>query len=83
MDDQRFARLEVRVDEIKDDVAEIKAEQKINAYTMSELREYIKEQSETVKAHVSGDDKIIQEIGPIIEEFRYQQESRRRRIQKM
>lgn len=79
MDDSRFARLETRVDEIKDDVAEVKAEQKMTNATNAEMRDSIKELTKAVTAHVAGDDKIITEIHPIIEEFKYQQEKRKRR----
>ena len=83
MNDQRLARLESRVDEIKDDVAEIKAEQKVNSHSMLDLKHYVQEQSELIKSHVSGDDKIITEIAPIIEEFRFQQQVKKRRVQAM
>lgn len=81
MDEIRFSRLEARVDEIKDDVAEVKAQQMITSHNVDDLKGYIKEQTEIVKSHVTGDDKIITEIGPIIEEFRYQQERKKRRIE--
>jgi hypothetical protein len=80
VDDQRLARLETRVDEIKDDVSEIKAEQKINSHSITDLKEYVREQWELVKMHVSGDEKIINEIAPIIEEFRFQQQAKKRRM---
>ena len=83
MDESRFSRLETRVDEIKDDLAEVKAEQKINSSTMVELKETMKEQTRVMMGHVSGDEKIISEIAPIIEEFKFQQEKRRRRIASM
>ena len=79
MDDQRFGRLETRVDQIKDDVAEVKAEQKVQSATNVEMKDALKELTQAVTAHVAGDDKIITEIHPIIEEFKFQQESKKRR----
>lgn len=79
MDETRFTRLENRVDEIKDDLAEVKAEQKVNAMSLHDLKEDIREQTKAVLGHVAGDEKIITEIAPIIEEFRFQQEKKKRR----
>jgi hypothetical protein len=83
VDEQRFGRLENRVDQIKDDVAEVKAEQKVQSATNVEMKDAIKELTQAVTAHVAGDDKIITEIHPIIEEFKFQQERRRRRRQSL
>jgi hypothetical protein len=83
MDEQRFGRLENRVDQIKDDVAEVKADQKIQTIANVEMKDAIKELTHAVTAHVAGDDKIITEIHPIIEEFKFQQEKRRRRTQSL
>lgn len=82
MDDSRFTRLETRVDEIKDDVAEVKAEQKVLTTGLSDLKEHVKEHTKAVMGHVAGDDKIITEIQPIIEEFKFQQEEKRRAEEK-
>jgi uncharacterized coiled-coil DUF342 family protein len=80
MDEVRYARLESRVDEIKDDVSEIKADQKINNYEMSELKNAIKEQIDVVRSHVTGDEKIISQLEPIIQDFQFRQERQRRRV---
>lgn len=81
MDDARFSRLENRVDEIKDDLSDVKAEQKITNNNIESLKEYMDKHSKLVSKHVTGDEKIITEIAPIIEEFKFQQEKRRRRIE--
>ena len=80
MDETRFTRLETRVDEIKGDLAEVKAEQQINSSRLDDLKDHVKEHTEAVRNHVAGDDKIISEIAPIIEEFKFQQERKRRRM---
>jgi hypothetical protein len=71
------------VDEIKDDVAEIKADQKINSSHITDLKEAMKQYVDVTMKHVAGDEKIISEIAPIIEEFKYQQERKRRRAESM
>lgn len=83
MDDTRFSRLETRVDEIKDDLSDVKAEQKITTHSLEALQITLKEHVEVVKSHVTGDDKIITEIQPLIEEFRFEKEARRRRNEKL
>lgn len=83
MDAERFSRLENRVDEIKDDLADVKAEQKITNHHIESLKDHMQIHSELVKQHVAGDDKIITEIAPLIEEFKFQQERRKRRIENL
>ena len=67
VDENRFTRLETRVDEIKDDVAEVKAEQKILNNSVVNLSEDMKEHIQVVRDHVTGDDKIITEIQPLLQ----------------
>lgn len=83
MDDTRFSRLENRVDEIKDDLADVKAEQRVTNHHIETLNKNMEIHSELVKSHVAGDDKIITEIAPLIEEFKFQQERKRRRIESL
>lgn len=80
MDEGRFSRLEIRVDEIKDDISEMKAEQRVLTHSIENLKLTVKDQNETMKAHVAGDAKIINQIKPVIEEFKFAQEQKRRRI---
>lgn len=80
MDEIRFSRLESRVDEIKNDVAEVKADTKILSHSINDLRDHVKNHNEIVKTHVAGDEKIITEIAPIIEEFKFEKERKRRRM---
>lgn len=85
MDESRFTRIETRVDEIKDDVAEIKAEQRVQG-------ENIQAHTLAVQAHVAGDEKIITEIKPILDilptltevigEHQFNKEIKRRRAEK-
>lgn len=70
MSKERFDRLETRVDEIKDDLAEVKAEQKVMHNSFSDLRQDITRHTEEVKSHVAGDNKIIIEIMPLIAEMK-------------
>lgn len=50
--EKRIERIEVRVDEIKDDVSELKADFKIH--------------TKLIEEHVAGDTKIIKEIQPLL-----------------
>lgn len=81
MDEVRFSRLENRVDEIKDDLAEVKAEQRVTNHHIESLKDHMEIHSDLVKKHVAGDDKIISEIAPLIEEFKFQRERRKRRVE--
>lgn len=67
--ESRFQRIEDKVDAVKDEVTEIKVE----------LKEYTAE----VKRHVGGDEKIINEIAPIIEDFKYRKMREEERNQKV
>jgi hypothetical protein len=80
MNDERFTRLESRVDEIKDNVSDLKAEHKILSNSFDLLNRNVSEYTELVKNHVTGDNKIIKEIIPVIENFQYEQETKRRRV---
>jgi len=66
MDDTRFTRLEQRVDEIKDDVSELKSESKFTKEALQNLRVDIKDFTQQVKEHVAGDDKIVNQLIPIL-----------------
>lgn len=83
MDEIRFSRLENRVDEIKDDLAEVKAEQRVTNHYIESLKDHVETQSDLVRQHVTGDEKIITEIAPIIAEFRFQQERKKRRMESL
>lgn len=81
--DDRIARIETRVDEIRDDLSDLKAEQKITNNNIENLKEHMVQHSELVKQHVAGDDKIITELIPLIEEFKFQKERKKRRIESL
>jgi uncharacterized protein YqeY len=66
MEDSRIARIEMRVDEIKDDVAELKADGKIQREVLRDIKDDIKNYNVTVKGHVAGDEKIISELVPLL-----------------
>ena len=79
MDANRFSRIETRVDEIKDDLAEVKAEQKIISHSILDLKEDIHKHTLVVRGHVAGDEKIISELIPLIGDYKFHKEKTRRR----
>ncbi len=83
MDEIRYSRLESRVDEIKDDLSEVKAEQKITNHNIEDLKSHMISHTESVKNHVAGDDKIIAQLLPIIDEFKFEKERKRRRLESL
>ena len=83
MDDTRIARIEMRVDEIKDDVAELKADSKLQREVLKDIKEDLKTYTIEVSSHVAGDNKIITEIMPllkvlpnIIEDYTFEKKKR-------
>lgn len=77
--DDRFSNLEQKVDKVKDDVNEIKMELKLQRVDLSRAMEI-------VEKHVAGDNKIINEIAPlmhhmpslvdIVQEYKYEKEKK-------
>jgi uncharacterized protein YaaN involved in tellurite resistance len=65
--EKRFDRLELRVDEIKDSVSEIKADMKIQNHSIEGLKIDLKDYTIEVKNHVAGDEKIITELQPLFD----------------
>jgi len=90
MDETRFSRLENRVDEIKDDVSELKAGQKILEATVTTLHDDLHEHIKAVNEHVSSDSRIIQQVSPLltslphltemVDDHRFKKESRKRTV---
>lgn len=66
MEETRFGRLEDRVDSLKDDVAEIKVKQTLTHETLCGLKSDFEEHVEEIRNHITGDNKIINHIEPII-----------------
>lgn len=66
MEETRFGRLEDRVDSLKDDVAEIKVKQTLTHETLCGLKNDFEEHVEEIRNHITGDNKIINHIEPII-----------------
>jgi len=66
MDDSRFSKLEDRVDEIKDDVSDLKSETKVQHVMIQELKDDFKEHLFDIKTHITGDEKIISKINPVL-----------------
>lgn len=66
MDENRFNRLEERVDSVKDDIAEIKAKQSVSHTILCDLREDFHSHVEEIKDHIAGDKKIINHIDPLL-----------------
>ena len=62
IDDRRFDRVELKVDKLNDDVIEIKS----NIKNMSDRLDL---HMEKVEAHVAGDNKIIYEIQPLLQQM--------------
>ena len=71
MDENRFARLEIRVDEIKDDVSELKADSKLQRESLKDIKDDIKQYTVEVKSHVAGDEKIISELVPLFDSLKH------------
>jgi hypothetical protein len=69
MDEVRYSRLEARVDQIKDDVAELKADSKLKTQLLIDLKQEFKECTEEIKEHVIGDNKVISKLEPLLESF--------------
>lgn len=55
----RFQRMEDKIDSVKEDVTEVKIE-------VSEIKSDIKSHMDKVEQHVAGDNKIINELQPIL-----------------
>lgn len=90
MDDTRFARLEIRVDEIKDDISELKADSKFHREVLKDIKEDLKSYTVEVSNHVAGDNKIITEIMPllrslpdIIADYTYEKKKKEERNEKL
>lgn len=62
MDEIRFGRLEDKVDKIKDDVHEIK-------HNNIAICKVIEMHMETIEDHITGDNKIITKIEPLLNEL--------------
>jgi hypothetical protein len=90
VDETRFTRLETRVDEIKEDVGELKAEQRFTKETVVELKDALKEHNKLVYEHVSSDNKIVSGLTPIMEDlaemvgdYKYRKERSYRKMGKL
>lgn len=93
MDVNRFTRLENRVDEVKNDVAEVKANTIVHGAMLVDMKDKLREHTELIKDHVAGDNKVINEIAPFMESFKdikeiiadykFEKETRKRRIAKI
>lgn len=62
MDERRFERLEDKVDQIKSEVSEIKADMTINFSRFSNKLEIF-------ASHIEGDNKIINHIEPLLDQL--------------
>lgn len=90
--ENRFARIEKRVDEIKEDVALLKGESKFHTQMIKEFKDDLKQYTIEIKSHVAGDNKIINEISPLmsvlpsikqmIEEKQYKEKRKKERLEK-
>ena len=93
MDDHRIGRIEQRVDEIKDDVTELKIESHVQKEMLHSMKTGLEDHYEIVQRHVLGDNKIITEIQPLlnvlphlaemVEDHKYRRENTARRNEKL
>lgn len=82
MSEERFNRLETKVDKVDEKVNELKVE-------MVEMKSDMKHHMDVVEAHVAGDNKIIDHLQPIlgdladlVQDKKYQEENTKRKINK-
>jgi predicted secreted acid phosphatase len=90
MDDTRFTRLENRMDELKDDVAELKADSKLQREVLKDIKDDLKLYTIEVSSHVAGDNKIIHELAPllrilpdVISDYSFQKKKQQEREEKI
>jgi len=62
MDQDRFNRLEDKVDRLKDDVTEVKVGLEVHSKTMIE-------KMNSFEDHIAGDNKIISHLKPVLEKL--------------
>lgn len=58
----RYERLESKIDKVNDDVTEVKVD-------MAEVKFMVKSTNEIMQEHIAGDNKIISQLGPILDEL--------------
>jgi hypothetical protein len=66
MDELRFARVEQRIDELKEDMSEVKAETRIQGQKIDDLKDKFEHHTDLIEKHIIGDDKIITHIQPLL-----------------
>lgn len=65
-----YGRVDTRIDTIKDDVAELKAEQKMIRDEVGETRIDIQDLTVEMRGHVAGDNKIVTHLTPIMADLK-------------
>lgn len=63
MDEKRFERLEVKVDELKNDFSEHRLESRLH---MEITNKHFEELSKEMRHHIAGDKKIINKLTPVM-----------------
>ena len=58
----RYDRLESKIDKVNDDVTEVKID-------MAEVKTMVKTTNEIMSEHIAGDNKIITQLAPILDEL--------------
>lgn len=86
MDTSRFERLESKVDQVKDDVSELKVDFKIHMVN-------VENKMNDFASHIQGDNKIINHIEPLLKqlpeiydlvsEYKFQKQLNARKIEKV
>jgi aspartate carbamoyltransferase catalytic subunit len=66
MDELRFARVEQRIDELKEDMSEVKVETRLQGQKVDDLKDQFSKHTEVIEKHVLGDEKIITHIAPLV-----------------
>lgn len=59
---ERYDRLESKIDKVNDDVTEVKVD-------MAEVKNMVKNTNEIMSEHIAGDNKIISQLAPILNEL--------------
>lgn len=58
----RYDRLEDKIDKVKDDVTDVKVD-------IAEVKTMVKTTNEIMNEHIAGDNKIINQLAPILDEL--------------
>lgn len=63
---KEIERIGTRVDELVHDMAEVKAEQKVQGKSLNDLSSNFEKHIDLIREHVTGDNKVISELAPLM-----------------